>query len=221
MKIERLEIKSADLAEQLKFYKDLLGFKDCNYSESSFDISIGYSKLKFVKDEKATPYHIAFHIPDKQEDEALTWIKERVPVLKSQNEEIIDFSGWDAKSVYFYDADKNIMEFISRRNFYKPESAIFSEKSLLGVAEVGLATANIKEKFDFLQKNCSLEVFDGSFDKFCAIGDDEGLLITIDRNKKDWFPTGDKAHSAEFKIVFTHSGKRNQLKFEDDELSEF
>lgn len=218
MKIERLEIRSGDVGEQLKFYRDLLGLEIRNYKEESFEVELGYSVLKLVQDESATPYHIAIHIPDKQEEIALEWIKERVPVLRNNNDEIIDFSNWNAKSLYFYDADNNIMEFISRRSFFKPQSAIFSEESLLGIAEVGLATDDIEEKFEFLNRNCDLEIFDGSFDKFCAIGDDEGLLITIDKNGKDWFPTKDSAFASDFKIEFRHKDQKQKLQFENNRL---
>lgn len=218
MKIERLEIKSGDVGEQLKFYRDLLGQEIKNYKEESFEVEVGYSILKLVQDANATPYHIAIHIPDRQEEIALDWIKDRVPVLKHNNDEIIDFSNWNAKSLYFYDADKNIMEFISRKSFNKPESAIFSEESLLGIAEVGLATDDIKEKFEFLHRNCHLGIFDGSFEKFCAIGDDKGLLITIDKNDKDWFPTKDRAFPSDFKIKFRHKDQKQELKFENNRL---
>lgn len=218
MKIEKLEIQTRDAGAQLKFYRDLMGLNVKNYTERSFEVKIGYTGVKFVETENATPYHIAIHIPDKQEEIALEWVKERVPVLKNKFEEIIDFSGWDAKSIYFYDADENIMEFISRRNFLNPESDIFSENSLLGIAEIGLATSNIKEKYKILREKCRLEMYDGSFDKFCAIGDDQGLLITINRNEKDWFPTNDKAFLSDFKIVFTHNEEQQQVIFEDDKL---
>lgn len=220
MKIERLEIRSSNVAAQLKFYRDLLGLKTDSYDEESFEVTAGYTQIKFIQDAAATPYHIAFHIPDKQEEEALRWVKERVPVLRNNNDEIIDFSGWNAKSVYFYDEDRNIMEFISRRNFNEPESPIFSPDSLLGVAEVGLATADIHSKFEYLQNKCHLEVFDGNFEKFCAIGDDKGLLITIDKDLKDWFPTKDEAFASAFSIWFSHRDTTCRFNFKDDQLIE-
>lgn len=219
MKIETLHIYTSNLEEQLKFYRDLFELEIRNYTEDCFEVEIGYSVLRFQQKKDATPYHIAIHIPDKQEEEALKWVKERVSALKNNDDEIIDFSHWQAKSLYFYDRDGNIMEFISRRQFHKPESAIFSPKSLLGISEIGLATGNIKEKFSFLSTKCGLEVFDGSFEKFCAIGDPEGLLITINKKLKDWFPSGDKAYASEFSVQFTHNGENFRVVFEDDKLS--
>lgn len=218
MKIEKLQLYTSNFKEQLHFYRDTLGLKVKQNSEQNFEVQVGYSLLEFQHNQKAKPYHIAFHIPDNQEQEALEWVKGRVPVLKNNTEEIIDFSAWNAKSLYFYDADKNILEFISRGDFNKPQSALFSEKSILGVAEVGIGTTKVREKFNFLSSNLGLEKYDGDFERFCAIGDDEGLLITIDRNKKDWFPSDDKAFAAEFRVEFRHEEKDYQLVFENDAL---
>jgi hypothetical protein len=94
----------------------------------------------------------------------------------------------------------------------------FLKTACLGVAEVGLATKDIESKFEFLQKKCRLRVFDGNFEKFCAIGDDRGLLITINKELKDWFPTKDEAFESPFSIWFTHGEETCALKFENDQL---
>ncbi|HSJ11087.1 MAG TPA: VOC family protein [Gillisia sp.] len=218
MKINRLEISTGNLKAQLKFYRNLLGLAIKGEDENSFEVAIGFSILKFTSSTSFTPYHIAIHIPDKQEEKALIWLKSRVDILKNEDEEIVDFSAWNARSVYFYDADHNIMEFISRRNFFKNGTDEFSEKSMLGIAETGLPTSDIREKFDLLNKHFNLEKFDGDFNVFCAIGDDLGLLITIDKNKKDWFPTNDKAFSSNFKIEFTHQNLEYSFIFQEDSL---
>ncbi|OEY73201.1 VOC family protein [Salegentibacter salarius] len=218
MKIHKLQIYSDNLKEQLRFYRDTLNLKITDNSDDYFEVETGYSTLRCQQKENATAYHIAFHIPDNQHKEALEWVKERVPVLRGNGQEIVDFMAWSAKSLYFYDKDKNIIEFISRESFSKPGSALFSEKSILGISEVGLVTENITEKFNFLNANFELEKYDGDFEHFCAIGDDEGLLITINQKLKDWFPTDDKAFKSEFKIEFSHQEKQHSLIFEDDQL---
>lgn len=218
MKIERLEIFTAGIEKQKRFYKEVLGLDLRKEQSDSFEVQFGYSTLRFAQKEEAKPYHIAIHIPDKQEREALDWLKKRVEILKAGDDEIVDFSNWNARSGYFYDEDLNIMELISRRNFFKTEPTAFSSKSFLGIAEIGLATNDISEKFRFLKNHCSLEVFDGNFEKFCAIGDDEGLLITINKNLKDWFPTDDKAFPSEFSISLRKEEKIHHLVFEKDQL---
>ncbi|PKD20246.1 glyoxalase [Salegentibacter salinarum] len=218
MKIHKLQIYTDNIKEQLRFYRGKLNFKITDYSDNHFEIETGYSTIRFQHKENATPYHIAFHIPDNQHNEALEWVKAHVPVLEGNGQEIVDFMAWSAKSLYFYDEDKNIIEFISRESFSKPNSALFSEKSIVGISEVGLVTENIQEKFHFLNSNYQLEKYDGDFEHFCAIGDDEGLLITIDQQLKDWFPTDDKAYKSEFEIEFTHKGEKHSFIFENDKL---
>ena len=218
MKIHKLQLYTSNLKDELHFYRDTLGLQVKQNSEENFEVEIGYSQLEFQHNRDAKPYHIAFHIPDKQEQEALEWVKGRMPVLKNNTDEIIDFSAWNAKSLYFYDADKNILEFISRGDFNKPQTALFSEKSILGVAEVGIGTTQVRKKFNFLNSHFGLKKYDGDFERFCAIGDDQGLLITIDRKKKDWFPSDDKAYAAEFRVEFQHGEKDHQLVFENDTL---
>lgn len=220
MKILKLTVYSNKIKSQLRFYRDDLGFEVLNYEEKSFEIKAGYSILKFEYRENPTPYHIAFHIPDNQEKDALQWLENETAVLKNNTDKIIDFSNWHAKSVYFYDEDENIIEFISRTDFSTPESALFSADSIVGLAEIGLGTENVSAKFDQLQEGCGLKKFDGDFKRFCAVGEPSGLIITINKNKKDWFPTNDKAYSSPFELEFSHLSKIYLLKFSNqDELN--
>lgn len=221
MKIERLEIKSRNIKKQGEFYGKILGLEIRNKTADSFEVIIGSSVLKLTESKPATPYHIAFHIPPDKIRNALDWTKVRVEVQKNDDEEIVDFSAWNAMSLYFYDADNNILEFISRRDLYPPADEAFSHKSILGIAEAGLATNSIPEKFSNLEQSIGLQKYDGNFENFCAIGDEEGLLITINKNKKDWFPTNDKAFASEFIMIIDHQQKKFKLEFEKDELMVF
>lgn len=218
MKIKTLTIYTSNIEAQLKFYRDELDFDIKNYKEYSFELIAGYSILRFESKDNATPYHIAFHIPDRQEVEALKWLESHVQPLAYNSENIIDFRNWQAKSVYFYDEDKNIMEFISRRDFSKPESAIFNPSNIVGISEIGLVTQDIESKFETMSLDCGLNKFDGNFERFCAVGEASGLIITINNNKKDWFPTGDKAYSSDFKLEFEHQSKNYQMTFSNDAL---
>ncbi|CAM4123292.1 VOC family protein [Gillisia hiemivivida] len=218
MKITRLDVGCKNIVKQQQFYKDVLGLEILNSTINSFELQLGYSVLNLQEAESFTPYHIAFHIPDKAEEKALEWLKSKVEVLKYEDLEIIDFKGWNAKSLYFYDTDKNIMEFISRRDFNGKSEESFSKKSILGISEIGLATEDIQEKHQFLSANIGLEVFDGDFEKFCAIGDNTGLLITINSNLKTWFPTGDTAYNSEFKIQLEHNEKEYKLQYTGEKL---
>lgn len=200
MKIEYLKIFSPDLEDQRVFYGDILQLPVKEFGNKKLEITIGFSRLVIEEDKDATPYHLAFHIPPNREEPALHWLKSRTQILKNEGEEIVDFPAWKAKSLYFYDADKNILEFISRKNFYPPQSGEFSSEEILGIGEVGVATSEVKEKFEFFNKHFGLEKYSGDYERFCAVGDDEGLFITINKDLKDWIPTGDKAFASPFEI---------------------
>lgn len=200
MKIEFLKLFTANLETQLQFYEEVLQLEIKSRTDDSFEVRLGYSTLKFQKSALATPYHVAFHIPPHQEQQALKWLEERVEILKDDGDKIIDFPAWKAKSLYFYDADENIVEFISRRDLFPKSVEDFSAESLLGISEIGLATEDVEEQFNFLNEHFGLTKFTGDYERFCATGDDEGLFIIINRHHKDWIPTGDKAHPSEFEI---------------------
>lgn len=219
MKIESLHIFTPNLEKQHKFYEETLKLPVEAVSENKFEVQVGYSCLQFEKNLNATPYHIAFHISAKKEKEALVWLKKRVKILKMGIYEIIDFSSWNANSLYFYDADKNIMEFISRRHLHHSDTEGFSENDICGIAEIGLAVENVKPVFDKIHNTIGLEQYSGDLEKFCPIGDDDGLFITIDnRKKKTWFPTQDKAKASAFKLVFTHQSNKERLTYDGRHL---
>lgn len=218
MKIEFLKLYTSRLEEQLNFYSRVLGFPVKEISDSCFQVEMGYSQLEFCERKSATPYHLALHIPAQQEVQALKWLQERVTILKDENEEIIDFPAWKARSVYFYDADKNIIEFISRQDYFESASEDFSEESIVGVSEIGLATEDVEEKFRFLNDNFGLQKFTGDYERFCATGDDEGLFIIINKKIKDWIPTGDKAFASPFEIKFSVEKATSRVVFTNDRL---
>lgn len=218
MKIQRLEIFTAAIEEQLHFYTQLLNLEARNLTGTSFEVIIGYSTLCFRQKEAATPYHIAFHIPARREEQALQWLKQRVDILKDGENELVDFTSWRARSMYFYDAGKNVVEFISREHWFPPENRGFSQQDLVGISEVGLATNEVGKTYEFLNRNFSLEKFTGDYEKFCATGDDQGLFIVIDKNRKDWFPSQDKAFASEFLIRFTTGARTAALHYFNERL---
>ncbi|SDL03928.1 Catechol-2,3-dioxygenase [Salinimicrobium catena] len=217
MKIEFLTLYTSRLKEQQDFYEDVLGLPVKNVKDGSFQVEIGYSLLEFRQQDSATPYHFAVHIPPKQVEPAHDWLKERVEILKDEENEIVEFPAWKARSVYFYDADKNIVELISREDLFSAAEG-FSEANFLGISEMGLATAEVEEKFRFLNDRFGLQKFSGDYSRFCATGDDEGLFIIINKEIKDWIPTGDAAFASPFEIEFSVKGASSRIAFYNDRL---
>jgi catechol 2,3-dioxygenase-like lactoylglutathione lyase family enzyme len=215
MKIEELILDTGNLTEQISFYQDTLNFKLIKRTESYASFQIGESILTFVSKDKALPYHFAFNIPSNNEKEALQWLKNRVEIIPYKNDEIIDFVNWEAKAIYFYDRDHNIVEFIARRVVNNENLSEFNSKSVLNISEIGIGTYNIKQIYQELNNMKPISIFDGSFEKFCALGNNEGLFIVVDLLKKDWFPAGDKIHISDFTVNGDYS-----FEYRDGKLKE-
>jgi len=200
MKIEELILFTNNLELQVDFYATVLEFQIINSTPESCSFKIGQSTLVFKYKREAIPYHFAFNIPSNKEDEALKWLKERVEILPFDENEIIDFSSWNAKSIYFYDADKNIVEFIARKNLNINFTDKFSSKSILNISEIGVVTTQIQALFKRLNQIREIDVFSGNFDRFCAVGDENGLFIMVHKQLKKWFRAGDKIYDSDFII---------------------
>lgn len=200
MIIESLQLNSPDVKSLKAFYQDVLGCSIATEGQDHFEIELGYTLLRFEEHPEATPYHFAINIPSNQIEAAVEWLRERVEILPGPDGDIVDFSSWRAMSVYFYDSDENIVEFISRERIAVFRDGPFAMTQVVGVSEIGIPVSDIKSVYTDLCKMAPFPVFSGSFDVFCAVGDDEGLFIVIDKHKKDWFPSNDQAHSSGFRI---------------------
>lgn len=218
MKIDRLKIESSNLEEQLQFYRDVLGLEILDQEEKFFEVRAGYSILEFHFQKNATSYHIAYHIPAYREEQALQWLKTRTAIIRDEGQEIVDFPNWNARSVYVYDADNNILEFISRRHCFPSESDGFASEDILGISEIGLATSNVKETFEFLHRNFKLNKFTGDYEVFCATGDEEGLFIVVNKEKKSWFPSNDPALASNFELQFTTAEGLFKMAYKNERL---
>jgi catechol-2,3-dioxygenase len=218
MIINELTIFTAQLDAQAEFYSKQLGLPILESSDTFFSIAIGYSVLVFEQHGRSLPYHIAINIPSNQDAEALAWLRKKIPLLSANEKEMVDFVSWNARSIYFYDADHNIIELISRKSLSIDSIDTFDHHGFLGISEVGMAVSDIEKTYHSLQQRSDFKIYDGNFDSFCAVGDENGLFILINKDRKDWFPTGDKAFSADFHIKIKNLGKTLEFDFRDGKV---
>lgn len=219
MKIKELKLHSSHLKEQKDFYVSQFGLELINDSKSSFTVKVGETLLSFIKCDDNPYYHFAINIPSNQIIESAKWLKERVNILPYEDNEIVNFPAWNAKSIYFYDSDKNIVEFIGRRNLNKNSSDSFSRKNLLHVSEIGIPTSNVPDLFNKLNEEYGLEKYDCDLQKFCAVGNEYGLFIVVNYNLKKWLPLNDEALPFPFEIHFdNNSGNTINLRIENETI---
>ena len=219
MQIKELKIYSSKIKDQAEFYSKVLGLNIISFSEENVSLELGKSILSIEFKPETTPYHFAVNIPANKEVEALEWLKSRVEILKDGVNEIQDFDFWNAKAIYFYDRDENIVELIARKKLKNSSSQKFDVTQLLEISEIGVPTLDIEKEYEHLKSITGIEIFDGGFERFCAIGDENGLFICINKKIKDWFPTNDKAFSSEFKIKLVEKEKEYLLSYKNEEIT--
>jgi catechol 2,3-dioxygenase-like lactoylglutathione lyase family enzyme len=198
MKISELTLFTTHLAEQKQFYTNLLALPLVVADEEKFTVKIGVSSLTFIASKSANPAHFAINISSYKIQEALEWMQQRVDILLCEGEPIADFSNWNAEALYFYDVDGNIVEFIARKGLDIKNTHPFSSTDLLSISEIGIVSSDNKAIYDELNAMRPIPIYDGNFERFCVLGNDEGLFILVNNTKKKWFPTQEEAFVADF-----------------------
>ncbi|MEJ6528601.1 VOC family protein [Exiguobacterium sp. USCH10] len=145
MRITETTLYTNRLDEMKRFYTEKLGLSVVEEDSTSFRINLSEDALVFQ--EAATnqkrQYHFAINIPANRLKEAKRWIKSRVSLLSEDGEDEIYFEGIDASSLYFYDADENVVELIARHSI-NPESEAeeFTHHDFLGIGEMSLTAVD-------------------------------------------------------------------------------
>ena len=215
MQLRKVTIYTPNLQAAIAFYSHTLKFPLLIKSLQSATFRIGKTRLTFIRRETSTPYHIGINIPSNKESEALTWLQDKVKLLTFEDQEMVGFPKWDSKAMFFYDMDGNVIEFIARKNLYYTESMPFHSSQAMGISEIGMAVDDVKGTYEQLNKIHPLPIFDGDVDSdFVAAGDEKGLFIIIDKNKRSWFPTEDKAETSDFIL----NGKDISFRFVDGDI---
>lgn len=219
MIIQELTLFTSQLEKQKVFYHNTLGLHLIDEKDDSFKIKIGGSYLNFQYKKETTPYHFALNIPANKGLEALSWLKARVSIQKLAGEELVDFKDWNAKSIYFYDEDKNIVELISRKNLGWFTHQSFDQKQVMSISEIGIATSSVMTIYTYLNHVFGLDIYDGSPNRFCAIGNEQGMFIVINNQVKGWIPNNDKAFSSPFMVSIKTPKGKFSFQFEKEEIS--
>ncbi|OHX68157.1 VOC family protein [Flammeovirga pacifica] len=219
MYILSLTLYTSHLEEQKSFYQEVFNCKVLKESEKSFEIGIGDSSLIFKEAKETFPYHFAINIPSNKIEDAKVWLSNRVELLQFEGKEIIDFSAWNAEAIYFKDEDQNIVEFISRHNLNRLSDNKFDNNSLLNISEIGVPSIDINTLYQELEK-CNLPIYDGSMDRFCAVGDENGLFICINhQKKKEWFPSSTFPHVIDFELLMEHEKEKFKVVYQNGNLN--
>ncbi|WP_422656960.1 VOC family protein [Paenibacillus sp. EC2-1] len=203
MKLSEVILRSHQLEEIKGFYGTLLGLDVLEDQPLKISFQAGSTRFTFCKASmnEQTHYHIAFTIPTNKYSEAKQWLNGRGISLFSkdgQNEFI--FENWNATAMYFYDPDGNLVEFIAHHTLNNSTNEVFGPQHLLRISEIGLPSDNVSQAAQDLKDNFGLELWSGDGVQFAALGDAEGLLIVVDKQRL-WFPDGSTPGIFETKVT--------------------
>ena len=131
MEIKKLTLYSSNIDAQEQFYGTTLGFPIERLSDKKLKVQTKENTLIFESSEKEFCYHFAFLINTGTLESAMKFLKNKsIQLLPYQGGEIIHFNS--GRSIYFFDMDGNIAEFIERPTLPYEKTHEFSIKNTGG-----------------------------------------------------------------------------------------
>lgn len=222
MEIKEIQILTDKIEETARFYSETLGFKMIYTNAKTVSFTAGQSILTFMQSDNLDPkYHFAFNIPCNKLDEAVKWISERTVLIKTSKDAVIaNFENWNAKAIYFYDNNGNILEFIARYDLNNLDEHPFTISSVQSISEIGLVTDEPLVSAVELNKENKLAYFSkGSIsDDFVAVGNDNGLFVIV-KTDRNWYPTTMPAQKFLTKIRLRINNENAEMVFNDKDAS--
>ena len=178
MNIIEIEILTDGLVKTESFYFDVLGLRLTNKTTNSISFAAGQSTLTFTKSNRLNPkYHFAFNIPHNKLDEAIIWASSKFNLIENAGNGIVaNFESWNAKAIYFYDNNNNILELIARFDLNNASDKPFSISSIQSISEIGIVTDNPMKLANKLIEENNLNFFakGTKSQKFVAVGNEVG-----------------------------------------------
>ena len=155
-------------------------------------IDAGLTRITFLKSAEtdAKPfYHFAFNIPENKILAAHQWQKERCPLLpipeRLRNgkypDDVVNYSHWNAHSVFFFDPAGNVVEYIARHDLKNAGSGDFGSDDILYASEIAFVVEDVTATAAILKDVAGVVQYRGASDEFAAIGDEHGLLLVMKR----------------------------------------
>lgn len=185
-------LNTPQLEEQYNFYCGQLGLPVVEYESGFFSVDAGDTILGFTAATapEPTPNHFAFNVfpPALQDLQAYLPSRNIKPII-TDNILIHDFVNWNAKAIYFSDADNNIVECIARYNLFEPApDQDFTPADICNISEVGIVADDLAGFIQIFQEQTGESTWKEYGPDFKAVGDEHGLLICVPPGRP-WFPT--------------------------------
>lgn len=193
MRITRITLPSVDVDACVAFYRDVM-----QLPVEGRLVRVGWTTLEIVPATADTgSVHLAFNVSPRRFEAAFSWLRERALLLRDpMDEERFRLGGaWRSDSVYFAGPHDAVLELIARDALADTfddayEDGVdgpFHGMEIACVSEVGLPTDDVPALVRDMVTRFGIAPFGESSDLFAPLGDHEGLLILVDRDRR-WFP---------------------------------
>jgi catechol 2,3-dioxygenase-like lactoylglutathione lyase family enzyme len=193
------------------FYTLQLGLECLHKEEEICTFALGYSRLVFKKAKAAIScHHFCIHVHAKAFAAVLEKFSHLDFLKNEEGEQHFSFPNWQAKSVYFYDPEGNIVEFITRESL-----PLAYDFPFIGIAEIGITGIDAMLLLKRLQDFTNLPLYfrqPKQTEEVAIMGDDEGLFICVRQSRK-WYPTNFPAGFTQMECTIEHKGIKNYLRF--------
>jgi len=220
MRFKQVKLYTNKLSSELNFYSQVIGCEVLRQDATSFTVKVGWSELTFVESDKNHDYHYCFLIPSDRLQQALSWMSERVEIIQEvHGQKIHHFDFWNAESFYFYDGSGNVAECIVRYDLDHQSSGDFDVKSILGVNEVGMPTADIAANNTQLESQLKTRFYKGNETRFGTHGTLEGIFLMPNYQvKTTWYPTDMVLKPEPFEVIVEVGDSEYKVEYRDEKL---
>lgn len=191
------------------FYLERLGFDAIHdRDDDSLRLAAGAATASFDPSQAEAFYHFAFLVPGDRFDAAYEWLRARTALLPDPDtqDEVFDFSDWDALACYCLDPAGNIVELIAHRGVAESHlEGDFSAQEIAGFSEIGLVVDDKQAGVARLEKDLGLRMWDGELHepgRLVFVGERARTLI-LSPPGRGWLPTGRPAEAHPVKLVLT------------------
>jgi catechol 2,3-dioxygenase-like lactoylglutathione lyase family enzyme len=200
MRIRQLTLAVGDLEGQAAFWGGRLGLPVRRDGDDGIEVRLRDSTIAFRRAEPGLDarYHFAINVPGDSIGAAVAWLRERHEVLAFDGDPVRTDVG--AGCVYFLDAVGNVVELIASRHL-EGEGGAFGPRSLIEVAEIGIAAPDIEATSAAVEAAFGEGVFwrdDES--RLIAVGDRHAVVIVAPVGR-GWVPVDLKARPLPTEIV--------------------
>jgi catechol-2,3-dioxygenase len=212
-------LAAAPLAAMKEFYNGSLELRLLDEGLGRLTIGAGETQIKFVpagSDDGDAFYHFAFNIPENKVLSAWRWQKARTPLLPiparlrdpAYPDDVVDYRHWNAHFIFFFDPAGNVVEYIARHGLGNARTGPFTSSDILHASEIGLVVDDVLAAASELKQVAGVDHYKVGSAQFTALGDENGLLLVMQRGRVISFNAPQKKATSVFRTSASVRGSR-------------